>query len=47
METGSNNVKLENIGKVAECFKVSLGYLFNGIGQSYGDDDFISSIRNY
>jgi len=31
METGNNNVKLENIEKVADFFKVSLDYLVKGV----------------
>ncbi len=41
METGNNNVKLENIEKVANFFKVSLDYLVKGVGQSSLDDKFL------
>lgn len=42
METGNNNVKLENIEKVADFFKVSLDYLVKGVGQAPSDDDFLN-----
>lgn len=42
METGNNNVKLENIEKVADFFKVSLDYLVKGVGQTPSDDDFLN-----
>ena len=42
METGNNNVKLENIEKVANFFKVSLDYLVKGVGQSPLDDKFLN-----
>lgn len=42
METGSNNVKLENIEKVADFFKVSLDYLVKGMGQAPADDKFVN-----
>lgn len=42
METGNNNVKLENIEKVADFFIVSLDYLVKGIGQAPSDDNFIN-----
>lgn len=41
METGNNNVKLENIEKVADFFKVSLDYLVKGMGQAPTDDIFV------
>jgi len=41
METGSNNVKLENIEKVADFFKVPLDYLVKGMGQAPTDDTFV------
>jgi transcriptional regulator with XRE-family HTH domain len=40
MDTGNNKVKLENIEKVANFFKVSLDYLVKGVGQAPSDDDF-------
>lgn len=42
METGNNNVKLKNIEKVADFFKVSLDYLVKGIGKAPFDDDFLN-----
>ena len=42
METGNNNVKLENIEKVANFFKVSLDYLVIGAGKAPLDDDFLN-----
>lgn len=42
METGSNNIKLENIEKLAEFFKVSLDYLVKGVGQTPADDAFVN-----
>lgn len=42
METGSNNVKLENIEKLAEFFEVSLDYLVKGVGQTSADDAFVN-----
>lgn len=41
METGNNNVKLENIEKVADFFEVSLDYLIKGMGQAPMDDTFV------
>jgi len=42
METGNNNVKLENIEKVADFFKVSLDYLVKGVGQTPSEDEFLN-----
>ena len=41
METGSNNVKLENVEKVADFFEVSLDYIVKGIGLTPVDDDLV------
>lgn len=41
METGNNNVKLDNIEKVADFFIVSLDYLVKGFGQAPSYDNFL------
>ncbi|MGO5050924.1 helix-turn-helix domain-containing protein [Lachnospiraceae bacterium LCP25S3_G4] len=46
METGSNNVKLENIKKVADLFDVSLDYLVKGNGPTPITDIFVKRYLN-
>ncbi|MFA9377315.1 MAG: helix-turn-helix domain-containing protein [Lachnotalea sp.] len=46
METGSNNVKLENIEKVADLFDVSLDYLVKGNGPTPSTDVFVKRYLN-
>lgn len=41
METGSHNIKLENIEKLADFFNVSLDYLVRGDEQVTLDDVFV------
>lgn len=46
METGSNNVKLENIEKIADFFEVPLDYLVKGSGPTQIDDAFVNRYLN-
>lgn len=46
METGNNDIKLDNVIKLADFFQVSLDYLIKGTGTAPADDYFINRYKN-